>query len=103
MITFDNIRRTIEDVLDQHFSSSRDRQPVNFYTPAEWTARTELVGARALLSMTMEGPVNHVMNCYNDDKAPAKALHSELTAALARIGVYGEFGHSWTFHVYLDV
>ena len=50
-----------------------------------------------ILSMSFEGPLNHVLNAYTDYWVE---LEEEFSALFKKYGLYYEMGHSWNLSAY---
>lgn len=73
-----------------------------FYSPEEWAARGEPFGNEAVLTLTTEGPLNHVLNLHdiNGSYRYSIKMHDEFNRLVLACGYWYEMGYAWTVHFY---
>lgn len=97
---FTRLKLSLEATLTERYGPRSAWPDVNFYTPEDWFQRCTggqatphpPIGAKALLTMTYEGPVNHDINECKLDAA--------MDAISAQLDLYYERGYSWSLHFY---
>lgn len=92
---------TIEDVAREILRWLKEKDlayGVTLYSQDDWKKRGEKYGNDAVLTLTAEGTFNHIMN-YPESKADFRIV-DQFNELLDRLGLWGEQGYSWTWHLY---
>ena len=71
---------------------------LTFYTQDEWRARGEPWGDEAVLSITTEGELCHLLNGLTGDGSQV----DEFQEYVESLGYWYEMGYRWSLHFYPD-
>lgn len=87
-------RRAMSRWIDWH----NVRSDVGYYSADDWKRRGEKYGEGAPIHMTIEGPLNHILNYPESEEDDD--IGSDFYAFADDLGYRPEMGYAWSVHFY---